>query len=89
MVKIFLFLFFFDGPAFIFPIQEPLAMAHSVQKVVVRCEDAEENGGKLGKNFLKCYFYIGMYRQDCQCCGFSIHAALVNTMCSGSTTSAN
>jgi Leucine-rich repeat (LRR) protein len=26
---------------------EPLDMAHSVQKVVVRCEDAEENGGKL------------------------------------------
>ena len=52
-------------------------MAHSVQKVVVRCEDAEENGGKLGKLFKKCYFYIGMYRQDCQCCGFSMHAVMV------------
>ena len=33
-------------------------MAHSVQKVVQRCEDAEENGGELGEFLL--LFYDGV-----------------------------
>ena len=28
-------------------------MAHAVQKVVQRCEDCEENGGSMGKKFIK------------------------------------
>ena len=28
-------------------------MAHAVQKVVQRCEDCEENGGSMGKKFVK------------------------------------
>ena len=27
-------------------------MAHAVQKVVQRCEDCENNGGSMGKNFI-------------------------------------
>ena len=32
-------------------------MAHAVQKVVERCEAAEENGGLMGENFLNQLFH--------------------------------
>ena len=45
-----------------------LEMAHAVQKVVERCEAAEENGGLMGENFLNQLFHSSVKSGEFCCC---------------------